>query len=76
MPLEVKKQSDKETSQNLSRRFLQKVKKSGILLEVRKRRFKKKAKSKQMKKRSALRRAKKQEEYNELRKLGKIGNRR
>ena len=73
MPLEVKKQSNRETSQSLIRRFSQKIKKSGILLEARKRRFKVKAKSNQLKKRSALRREKKKKEYDELKKLGKIG---
>jgi len=72
MPLEVRKQSNRETSQSLIRRFSQKIKKSGILLEARKRRFKIRTKSNQLKKRSALRREKKKKEYDELKKLGKV----
>ena len=71
MPLEVKKQG-RESSQGLVRRFSQKVRRSGILLEVRKRQFKSKKKSRQLSKRSALRREKKKEEYEKLKKSGKI----
>ena len=71
MPLEVKKQ-ERETSQNLIRRFTKSIQKSGILLRARKIRFKGKEKSEQMKKRAALRREEKKKEYEKLEKLGKI----
>ena len=71
MPLEVKKQ-ERETSQNLIRRFTRGIQQSGILLRARKTRFKKREKSEQMKKRAALRREEKKREYEELKKLGKI----
>ena len=71
MPLKVERQP-KESSQNLIRRFTQKVRLSGILLEVRKRQFWQRPKSRQLKKRSALRREEKKREYEKLKKLGKI----
>lgn len=55
MPLRVRKQP-RETSQSLTYRFSQKIRKSGILFEARKKRFKKRKKSRQLIKRSALRR--------------------
>ena len=69
MPLTVKKQG-RETSQNLARRFSQKLRKSGILFEARKRRFHVRPKSKNAIKKSALRRIKKDAEYAQMRKLG------
>lgn len=69
MPLKVRKQNN-ESSQNVVRRFSQKLRKSGILLEVRKKRFHKKQQSKQMMKRSAVRRAVKKAEYAKMRKMG------
>jgi len=71
MPLEVQKQN-RESSQNLIRRFSQRLRKSGVLLEARKRRYKTGEKSRQLKKRSALRRREKKKEYEKLRKLGRI----
>ncbi len=71
MPLKVKKQL-KETSQSLIYRFGKKIRKSGILLEARKRRFKEKEKSRQLLRRSALRREEKRKEYEKLKKLGKL----
>ncbi|MCD6500911.1 30S ribosomal protein S21 [bacterium] len=71
MPLRVNRQG-RESAQSLIRRFTQKIKKSGILLEARKRQFRQRAKSKQLKKKSALRREKKRQEYEKLKKLGKI----
>jgi hypothetical protein len=70
MPLEIKKQGG-ETSQNLVRRFSRRIKQSGILLRVRKARYKKRSKSHQMKKRSALRREELKKKYELLEKLGK-----
>jgi len=70
MGFEVKKQ-ERETSQNLVRRFSRRIKKSGILIGARKARFKKRPKSQQMKKRSALRREELKKEYERLEKLSK-----
>ena len=55
MPVQVTKK-DKETSQNLVRRFTKTVRQSGVLLQIRKGRFFKRAKSDLANKRSALRR--------------------
>ena len=71
MPLEVKKQN-RETGQNLIRRFTRGIQQSGILIRARRIRFKKREKSEQMKKRAALRREEKKREYEKLKKLGKI----
>ncbi len=71
MALEIKKQ-EKESSQNLVRRFSKRVKLSGILLRARKNRFYERTKSQQMRKRSALRREELKKEYEKLEKLGKI----
>jgi len=71
MGLEVKKK-ERETSQNLIRRFSRSLQQSGILLRAREVRFKEREKSEQMKKRAALRREEKKREYEKLRKLGKI----
>lgn len=71
MALEIKKE-ERETSQNLVRRFSRRIKQSGILLRARKSRFRQKAKSPQMKKRSALRREELRKKYEKLEKLGKI----
>ena len=71
MPLNVEKQG-KESSQGIVRRFTLKLRKSGVLFEARRRRFKKKPESKQLRKRAALRRVEKKKEYTEMRKLGKI----
>jgi len=71
MPLKVQKYN-RESSQTLIRRFAQKIRKSGILLEVRKRRFKRRPKSSKLKKKSAIRREQKKKEYEKLKKLGKI----
>ena len=68
MPIAAQKQG-KETTQSLVRRFTQKLRKSGTLHEVRKRRFYSKAKSRPLLKRSALRRIIKKKEFAELRKL-------
>jgi hypothetical protein len=71
MVLEIKKQ-EKESSQNLVRRFSKRMKLSGILLRARKKRFHEREKSHQMKKKSALRREELRKEYEKLQKLGKI----
>jgi ribosomal protein S21 len=71
MPLAVTRQG-KESSQSLIRRFSQKMRKSGIVLEVRRRQFKKKPKSEPLAKRSALRRIAKKTEYQEKQKMGLV----
>ena len=71
MALEVKRQ-EKETSQNLIRRFTRSLQQSGILLQARKVMFWQRGKSEEMKKRAALRREEKKREYEKLKKLGKI----
>jgi hypothetical protein len=75
MALEVKK-FDRETSQNLVRRFQKRIQQSGLLLRARKTRFKVRKKSEQMKKRAALRREELKKEYEKLSKLGKIPEKR
>lgn len=69
MPIAVSKQG-KESAQNLVRRFTQKLRKSGTMLEVRKRQFHKKPKSKPLLKRSALRRIAKKKEFAKAKKMG------
>jgi len=71
MPLKIEKQN-KESTQSLIRRFSRKMKKSGILLEARKKRFVKREKSPQLKKRTALRRNELQKKYEKLKKLGRL----
>jgi ribosomal protein S21 len=71
MALEVRKQ-ERETSQNLIRRFTKRVQKSGVLLQARKIMFKRRQKSDEAKKRAALRREELKKHYQKLRKLGKI----
>jgi len=70
MSLEIKKQ-ERETAQSLVRRFSRRMQQSGILLRVRKNRFKKRKKSPQAKKKAALRREELRKEYEKLKKLGK-----
>lgn len=62
----------KETSQSLVYRFTRAVKSSGVLIEARKRKFRKRIKSRNLNKRAALVRVEKKKEYNKLKKLGKI----
>lgn len=71
MALEVKRKP-KESTQSLIRRFSQRIRQSGVLVQARKIRFKKKPKSKQAKKRAALRREQLRKEYQRLEKLGKL----
>ena len=70
MALEVKRKP-KESTQSLIRRFTQRVRQSGVLIQARKIRFKKEPKSKQAKKKAALRREQLRKEYKRLEKLGK-----
>ena len=70
MPIQVTKK-EKETSQNLGRRFTKTVRQSGILLQIRKGGYYKRAKSALAKKRSALRRVELRIEKRKAEKLAK-----
>jgi len=70
MVLEVKRK-EKESSQNLIRRFGKSVQQSGILTRARKFRFKARKKSPEMKKRAALRREEKKRAFIKMKKEGK-----
>jgi ribosomal protein S21 len=70
MALKIKKQN-RETSQSLIRRFSKRMKRSGILLQARKIRYRKRPKSPQMKKRAALRKEELRKEHERLKKMGK-----
>mgnify|MGYP001579508292 FL=1 len=70
MALETRKK-ERETTQNLIRRFQKSIQQSGLLLRIRKARFKGRKKSEQMKRRAALRREELKKEYEKLEKLGK-----
>ena len=71
MPLKVEKQ-DKENTQSLIRRFTKAIKKSGILKEARKRRFRQRPLSERAKKEVALRREANKRNYEKMSKLGLI----
>lgn len=70
MALEVRKK-ERESSQNLVRRFTKRVQQSGILRKARETRFRNREKSRNMGKKAALRREKMKGEYEKLKKLGK-----
>ena len=67
MPLEIRRK-EKESSQNVIRRFTKLVRQSGVLLEIRKRKFHQRPKSRTAKKKSALRKEKIKQEYKKFRK--------
>lgn len=71
MPIKVVKQK-KENSQDIAKRFIKTVKKSGVLLEMRKNAYSKREKSRNLLKRSALVRIKRKQNFEELKKMGKI----
>lgn len=71
MTIEVKR-NPRESAQGLIRRFTQRVRRSGVLVQARKIRFKKEPRSKQAKKKAALRREQLRKRYEELEKLGKL----
>ncbi len=71
MALEVKRK-EKESPQNLIRRFTKAVQESGILRRARERAFKVREKSRDLKREAALRREALKKEYERLKKLGKI----
>lgn len=74
MALEVKRQG-RETSQGLVRRFGQRVQRSGIIVKVRRSRFKLRKKSDGAKKRQALRREELKIEYRHMDKMGTLPTR-
>ncbi|MFA7142088.1 MAG: hypothetical protein WC157_02180 [Candidatus Paceibacterota bacterium] len=67
----IKPKTQKETSQSLVYRFTQAVKKSGLLVEARKRQFNERKLSSNLLKRKALIREQKKKEYLKNKKLGK-----
>lgn len=67
----IKPKTQKETSQSLVYRFTQAIKKSGILVEARKRQFNERKLSKNILKRKAVIREEKKKEYIRNKKLGK-----
>ena len=71
MAIEIQKK-EKETSQSLIRRFSIRLRKSGILLRMRRSQFRKRSKSNQLKKRAALRKEELKKEYEKKKKLGKL----
>ncbi|MDD4830961.1 MAG: 30S ribosomal protein S21 [Candidatus Paceibacterota bacterium] len=71
MSIEVKKQKQ-ESSQSLIYRFNRAVQRSGVLVEVRKRKFTEKPKSKNLQKRAAVLREDKKKKFQELKKQGKL----
>jgi len=70
MVIEIQKK-EKETSQSLIRRFSRRMRRSGLLLRIRRSRFFKRSRSHQMKKRAALRKQELRKEYEKKKKLGK-----
>jgi hypothetical protein len=73
LPLEVVKQR-KETSPALVRRFIKRLRQSGLLRRAKKIRFKTRAKSDVLKKRTALKKVLLKKEQERLRKLGKTAS--
>ncbi|HNZ83880.1 MAG TPA: hypothetical protein PLA41_00185 [Candidatus Pacearchaeota archaeon] len=71
MAIKITKKT-KESSQELAKRFTKAVKKSGVLLEMRKKAFATRVKSKNLKKRGTLRKIQLRENYDQQKKLGKI----
>ena len=71
MPIKIQRKG-KESSHSLVYRFTKAVQESGILVRVRKARFKRRNISGGAKKRTALRREELKKEYEKLQKLGKL----
>ncbi len=71
MALKVKKR-EKETPQNLVRRFTRALQQSGILVQAREKAFKAREKSRSLKREAALRREAIKKKYRQLEKLGKL----
>ncbi len=73
MPLKIEKQ-ERENTQSLIRRFTRAIKKSGILKEARKNRFRQRPLSDRAKKEKALRKEEIKRNYEKMDKLGLIKN--
>lgn len=71
--IEVNK-SDKETTGSLVRRFSKKVRSAKIMHQAKKNRYWDRPKSEFVKKKDALKKIAKKQEYERLRKLGKISD--
>ncbi|MBD3281828.1 30S ribosomal protein S21 [Candidatus Uhrbacteria bacterium] len=69
--VEVKRKKG-ETFESLLRRFQRRQQQSGVMLEIRKKRFHKSAKNKNQVRESALRRENKKAEYDYLYKTGQL----
>ncbi len=61
-----------ESPQRAVHRFIKATKRSGLLLEARKRQYRRREPNKRARKESALHRMEKQEEYEELKRWGRI----
>lgn len=64
--------NEKESSQQVIRRFSKIIKKSGILRKVRENQYYHRPKSEQLQKKSALKKAELREEYRKLKKMGEL----
>ena len=71
MPIKIQRKG-KESPHSLVYRFTKAIQESGILVRVRKAKFKKRSISRGAKKRAALRREELKKEYERLKKLGKV----
>lgn len=71
--IEIKKKEGESSSSALFR-FTKRVRQSGVLTELRKRRFKKRTENKRARRLSAIYRAKKRTEVARLKKLGVLQN--
>lgn len=71
MALEVKKK-ERESPQNLIRRFTKGIQQSGILIRARKGRYTVRLKSRNMRKKMAMRKSVIRKEYELMRKMGKL----
>ncbi len=71
MALKIKRKQ-KQSSRGLIRDFNRRVRKSGILIRAKKKKSFQRPLSGQLKKRKALRKIKKAEEYQKLKKLGRL----
>lgn len=63
---------DRESAGSLLRRFTQRIRQSGVLVDARKNRFRNPVPNRNARRRGALVRAQDREKYRELRKWGKI----
>ncbi len=68
----VYKKNDRETTENLIKRFTRRMQQSGVLMHVRKNRFAIEEKSKTERRQEALYKNKMRKEVNKLKKLGRF----